>query len=358
MSAMANLAGLFPPNKNETWSNEITHWEPLPVHTVPHSADTLLVRGNQCPRYHAMCEELYTTRPTPEVIVEETRYASFWNDVRKYAGLPSDLPLNDMWPVADSLFIERSLGLALPGWVDGVYDHLMEYVDLNFKMMVYNRTLARLAGGNLLNEIRNNMKAKLAGKKKMQPVRVYSAHDDTVAPFLAALDVFNDLAPPYASAVMVELWKSEAEKEEPFVRVYYRNDTSINPAPPLLLTVPGCHSDCPWSQFLSLTSDSFPKDYAEECEMPKGLSARDVKRIRDTHPANPYDDPIFPPRSKPTSTPEPPSETTWFAFGCILLISSVVFIICFTIFVFVRKYKVQIVLRNPEQEPLLKSNFR
>ena len=260
-----------------------------------------------------MCEELYTTRPTPEVIVEETKYANFWRDVRKYAGLSSTHPLNEMWPVADSLFIEKSLGLALPDWVDGVYDHLMEYVNLNFKMMVYNRTLARLSGGNLLNEIRHNMKTKLAGNK-IQSVRVYSAHDDTVAPFLAALNVFNDLAPPYASAVMVELWKSDVEKvcrvardvefgrvtpaglwrhtvifiQEPFVRVYYRNDTSINPAPPLLLTIPGCHSDCPWSQFLSLTSDSFPKDYAKECEMPKGLSARYVKRIRDTHPANPY----------------------------------------------------------------------
>jgi hypothetical protein len=35
---------------------------------------------------------------------------------------------------------------------------------------------------------------------------VYSGHDDTVAPLLAALNVYNDIRPPYASCVFVELW--------------------------------------------------------------------------------------------------------------------------------------------------------
>ena len=77
--------GLFSPSFNETWTSEITNWQPLPIHTVPHNLDNLLVRGNNCPRYNAMCLELWTTRPTPEVVVEETKYAEFWQMVKRNA---------------------------------------------------------------------------------------------------------------------------------------------------------------------------------------------------------------------------------------------------------------------------------
>merc|ERR1719391_1260612 len=122
------------------------------------------------------------------------------------------------------------------------------------------------------------MKAKLGGKKPKR-MYVYSAHDDTVAPLLAALKVYNDLAPPYASAVLVELWENDAGAG-PFVRVYFRNDTSITPRSPLLLTIPGCSADCPWSQFLQLTQDVIPEDYEQECQLPLGMTAE--KRPQDS----------------------------------------------------------------------------
>ena len=168
-----------------------------------------MVRGNHCPRYHAMCRELWTTRPAPEVLREKNKYADFWRNVKKHAGIPQETELADLWFVSDALFIEKLSGRSLPDWVDDtVYEHLMEYKDLNFKMMVYNRTLARLAGGNLLCDIQKNMKTRLKGGTTKK-VYVYSAHDDTVAPLLAALDVYNNIAPPYASSVMLELWENE-----------------------------------------------------------------------------------------------------------------------------------------------------
>ncbi len=38
-----------------------------------------------------------------------------------------------------------------------------------------------------------------------QNLHLYSAHDTTLAPFLQLLNVYNDVVPPYSSAVMVEL---------------------------------------------------------------------------------------------------------------------------------------------------------
>ena len=65
--------------------------------------------------------------------------------------------------------------------------------------------------------------------------------------------------------------------------MYYRNDTSITPLPPLLLSIPGCAADCPWSQFLHLTHDSIPQDYVKECRLPRGVVP--IGKIFDTHPS-------------------------------------------------------------------------
>lgn len=47
---------------------------------------------------------------------------------------------------------------------------------------------------------------------------MYSAHDTTVASLLNALDLFNDIPPPYASAVIMELYKS-VSNDTNFVKV-------------------------------------------------------------------------------------------------------------------------------------------
>jgi len=357
MSAASNLAGMYPPNANETWTIDIRGWEPLPVHTVPHSKDNLMVRGNNCPRYNAMCRELWTTRPTPEVVVEKTEYADFWRRVKEHAGLPIDMELADLWFVSDALHIEKLTNKSLPDWVDeNVYVHLMKYIDLNFRMMVYNETLARLSGGNLLNDMQMNMRAKLIGKRTKN-VYVYSAHDDTVAPLLAALKVYNNKAPPYASAVMLELW--ENEKKRPVVRIFYRNDTSINPEEPLFLTIPGCQADCPWADFLKLTRPSIPLNYLKECALPHGSAA--PMKIHDTHPVDLEDQTRFISVAdtdiSTTATPEPtapPSATVWFVFGSILLFLSILFVVFFSLFVFLRAYKIQIVVcKDDDKVPLL-----
>jgi len=354
MSAASNLAGLYPPKGNETWTSEILGWEPLPIHTVPHSADNVLVRGNNCPRYNAMCRELWTTRPTPEVVKENTEFADFWRDVRKNAGLAPQVELSDLWFISDALKIERLVGRKLPDWVDAsVFQHLMEYQDLNFKMMVYNQTLARLSGGNLLNEMQNNMKAKLKGHRTKK-VYVYSAHDDTVAPLLAALNVYNNLAPPYASAIMLELW--ETEKKDPFVRLFYRNDTSINPETPLFLTIPGCTADCPWAKFLKSTRSSIPSNYAKECLLP--AAAVVAQKIHDTHPIDLEESRHYvSDEIRTTSVPTLKTSsdgTAWFVFGTIVLVLSVLFIVVFILFVFLRSYRIRIVVsRDEDREPLL-----
>lgn len=57
MSLQANLAGLFPPKKNQIWNPELL-WQPIPIHTTPVISDNLLAGSiPECPSYHNAFDE-------------------------------------------------------------------------------------------------------------------------------------------------------------------------------------------------------------------------------------------------------------------------------------------------------------
>lgn len=61
--------------------------------------------------------------------------------------------------------------------------------------------------GPLVKEVVDHFKDYIEGKlmPSNRKLFMYSAHDVTVATFLSALQIFNDIQPPYASMVLVEL---------------------------------------------------------------------------------------------------------------------------------------------------------
>lgn len=64
-SAQANMAGLFMPNGDEIW-NENLLWQPIPVHTLPTQYDTLLHGGKPCPNYKYLYK--YFMERSPEAL--------------------------------------------------------------------------------------------------------------------------------------------------------------------------------------------------------------------------------------------------------------------------------------------------
>lgn len=42
MSAASNLAGLYTPNKNQQWNDNLGKlWQPIPIHSIPRDLDTV-----------------------------------------------------------------------------------------------------------------------------------------------------------------------------------------------------------------------------------------------------------------------------------------------------------------------------
>ena len=184
--------------------------------------------------------------------------------------------------IYDTLLIESEFNLTLPAWTDQVFSvksmerfHVFNSIkyslsdgtfkdlrDLSFTVDTLTEELRRLKGGPLVKEMIQHFDAfatstdtsnemytnpcktsiLLATFIISRKVYIYSGHDTTVAPILHTLGVFNGLAPPYASAILVELLDTNGLH----VKISYRNDSSPSPYP---LTIPGCDHLCPLDKF-------------------------------------------------------------------------------------------------------------
>uniref|UniRef100_A0A7N5K906 acid phosphatase n=1 Tax=Ailuropoda melanoleuca TaxID=9646 RepID=A0A7N5K906_AILME len=226
MSAMTNLAGLFPPEGISVWNPSLL-WQPIPVHTLSLSED----------------RDFIETLPT-------------------FTGYHTQ-DLFGMWTkVYDPLFCESVHNFTLPSWAtEDTMTKLKELSELSI-LSIYGihkqKEKSRLQGGVLVSEILNHMKSATQPSNHRKLV-MYSAHDTTVSGLQMALDVYNGILPPYASCHIMELY---LEKGEYFVEMYYRNETQHEPYP---LTLPGCTPSCPLTEFAELVAPVIPQDWSAEC---------------------------------------------------------------------------------------------
>ncbi|KAF4020600.1 hypothetical protein G4228_012492 [Cervus hanglu yarkandensis] len=236
MSAMTNLAALFPPEGISIWNPSLP-WQPIPVHTVPVSEDQDFI----------------------EVLPKLTGY--------------HDQDLLGIWSkVYDPLFCEGIHNFTLPSWAtEDTMTKLKEISELSL-LSLYGihkqKEKSRLQGGVLINEILNHMKSATQPSNHRKLI-MYSAHDTTVSALQMALDVYNGILPPYASCHMMELYFQEGEY---FVEMYYRNETRYEPHP---LTLPGCTLSCPLTKFVELVAPVISQDWSMEC----AISNHKVLRI-------------------------------------------------------------------------------
>ncbi|XP_025738000.1 prostatic acid phosphatase isoform X2 [Callorhinus ursinus] len=259
MSAMTNLAGLFPPEGISVWNPSLP-WQPIPVHTLSLSEDRLLyLPFRDCPRFKELKEE---TLKSTEFQERLHPYKDFIETLPTFTGYHTQ-DLFGMWTkVYDPLFCESVHNFTLPSWAtEDTMTKLKELSELCI-LSIYGihkqKEKSRLQGGILVSEILNHMKSATQPSNHRKLV-MYSAHDTTVSGLQMALDVYNGILPPYASCHIMELY---LEKGEYFVEMYYRNETQHEPYP---LTLPGCTSSCPLTEFAELVAPVIPQDWSMEC---------------------------------------------------------------------------------------------
>nr|XP_002722108.2 prostatic acid phosphatase isoform X1 [Oryctolagus cuniculus]XP_017193500.2 prostatic acid phosphatase isoform X1 [Oryctolagus cuniculus]XP_051674422.1 prostatic acid phosphatase isoform X1 [Oryctolagus cuniculus] len=259
MSAMTNLAALFPPEGPRIWNPSLL-WQPIPVHTVPLSEDRLLyLPFRNCPRFQELQSE---TLQSEEFQKRLQPYKDFIETLPTLSGFHGQ-DLFGIWSrVYDPLFCESVHNFTLPSWATKeTMTKLRELSELSL-LSLYGihkqKEKSRLQGGVLVSEILNHMKS-VTHSPSYRKLIIYSAHDTTVSGLQMALDVYNGRLPPYASCHFMEL---HLDNGEYLVEMYYRNETQHEPHP---LTLPGCTTSCPLEKFAELVAPVIPQDWSAEC---------------------------------------------------------------------------------------------
>uniref|UniRef100_A0A1I8ARP7 Lysosomal acid phosphatase n=1 Tax=Steinernema glaseri TaxID=37863 RepID=A0A1I8ARP7_9BILA len=215
----------------------------------PHWEDQLLKPNSvKCDKYDVVAlnenRKLFTKF--------NAKYSAFFSYVSQHTGW--NVSMENVGDVFNAVYRETVHGLTQPAWLTrefhanrSAYDLVLELKRVQ-RLVEFNSPLkAKLRAGYLLGNFVRKLEKAARGEHKYKLV-LYSSHDATLTALLYNMMINNDLLTPYAAAVIVEL--HEDDDGDHFVRVFYRNDTSV---PPYQLQVPGClYADCPLELFISV----------------------------------------------------------------------------------------------------------
>ncbi|KFD54889.1 LOW QUALITY PROTEIN: hypothetical protein M513_04323 [Trichuris suis] len=294
-SAYCNLAGLYPPTGDQIW-NPLIHWQPIPVHTVPIKEDFLvnpeivkmLLLPFQLLKTKLECRgKTLTAEKEDSQIVAKIRnaYSNFFRFLSTTTGI-SNFKLENVPKVQGALEREEAMGYMLPLWVFSMwydprlgvnrtaYDILRDLRHVRTLLKFNSPSKSRLDSGLLIGSMASAMRDKVKGRNSNGPKKMvmYSAHEGTLLSFLYALNISNNLLPPMASCILVELFKSAPGKH--FVAISYRNETH---SPPYPLTLPTCEQAmCPFETFISIAKKVAFKNVNER------QKACNVVKLRDS----------------------------------------------------------------------------
>ncbi|KAK5638667.1 hypothetical protein RI129_012962 [Pyrocoelia pectoralis] len=256
MSAECCLAGLFPPDPNQTWNIQV-NWQPVAIHTTSLAMDPVLAMEEPCERYEALYHSLLNTKKFLHIHEENQELYDY---ITKNANFPVD-SFQSLQLIHDTLHIEELYNLTLPDWTKHVYpDKMNEWAWFSFALATYTQQLARLKTGPLFNEIYNNIRK--ASQNLGPKMYMYSGHDSTIAAILDTLKIFDIHHPPYGATILFEL---RSRQNASFVNIFYKNATV-----PAKMTLNGCSFDCPLEKFYKILNE-IRLDYEEwklECSIP------------------------------------------------------------------------------------------
>ncbi|KAJ7322560.1 hypothetical protein JRQ81_018847 [Phrynocephalus forsythii] len=263
MSALANLAGLYPPVGSQIWNPNLL-WQPIPVHTVARCNEKLLAFPTRnCKRFYLLLKETMKSNNANSMMKSQMPFLAeiagkMGYDVKTLL----DFTNQKFWNAYDALLVQKIHGKPLPDWAT---EHNMCRMNLILAYAVEalfgvhkREEKSRLQGGVLVKEILEKF-TKVAESAEKTKLTLYSAHDMTLVALHVALGIFQRQLPPYAACHFFELYK-ECNGEYT-VEMYFRNSTT---SAPFQFTLPGCSATCPLKKFKQLVSPIMPVNVEEE----------------------------------------------------------------------------------------------
>lgn len=242
-SAAALASGLYP---NQS----------VPIIVTPLSCGHTLNLDSNCPAYD---EELDKIINFPEVIEEEKKHLPLYRWLSPRLG-KQITSLRDVNALYTNLMIEKQRGLELPAWTNDVFiEPLKTLAGMFLEKYSYTTTAQRLRFGSLILDILN--RASNAGIGKYHRLNVYSGHDLTIVGILKALEVYDNVPPEFAAALVFEVHKNETTQNRE-IRVFYRKD---NVSDLTRIEVPQCGEPCTLNKLWGILAPVLPVNITAEC---------------------------------------------------------------------------------------------
>jgi hypothetical protein len=236
MSLLAHLAGLFPPEEEDSWSEQITNWQPIPFRTIPSAVDRTNRGSAPCPKYDVLWNNLLQSEEFKEA---NAGFQDLYDYISNYTGEKYTYP-SDLTTILEALIIQEAHNMTLPEWTKEIYpsQKSTDLLNFAFSLVVKTEEMKRLRGGPLLRELLSSMDLKVREDSQGKKMILYSGHDITVVRILDTMNLFNPPhLPDFNSVLLIELHRSNTGHN---VEVYYRNGS----AKLVQLTVEGCPDPC------------------------------------------------------------------------------------------------------------------
>ena len=262
MSAESQLMGLFPPPTGPmvsdslamvavppiTVQNEVnivdklqnkalpSQFQPFPVHVFPYVDDYVLLANAAC--YNL----LVYTYASAEVFEAITNIAlsNIWllEGLQEYIPIPTDDIARSLSNIIDSIYCSQAMGFSLPDFSPQLLANATIAYDRMFSVYYQDDLYIRYGSSWFFRDLAEHLEAVMQGTEPTK-FRLYSAHDTTVAAFLAGLQVFHNKQPPFASTLIFEASETNGNFT---IRVLY-NDVPLIIGP--------CESvECPLQTFI------------------------------------------------------------------------------------------------------------
>ncbi|KAL3862394.1 hypothetical protein ACJMK2_008363 [Sinanodonta woodiana] len=264
MSAYSVLAGLFPPDSTQEWSQTL-NWQPIPVHAVPVNEDYLFFTETNCPNWDELRSKFLESDP---FYLDTLKKNQDLIDLISQNAPGVERSWDGLEEVLDPLFCQNEHNMILPAWSQkgDNWRRLLHLMNVS-AIIKYPQPIARLRGGYLIYQLAQNIKDKLRGISTIDKIKgkaihegnmsadkmyIFSAHDSTINALLQTLKIFNDINPPYSALFMMELHRDSSMQSGHYVQMFYRNDSS---KPPYSLQLPDCDFKCPVDKFMQLVEN-------------------------------------------------------------------------------------------------------
>ncbi|KAG0197241.1 hypothetical protein BGX28_009254 [Mortierella sp. GBA30] len=197
----------------------------LQIHTLPAEIDYLTMNGDACPRINQLRSVALKNSEVLKKLEEDNK--DFKKELVEILGAEKSWS-GFMDTVLPRICHKKPLQCR---HVEGndkcvtnpIAERILEVVGTQttevYRDMKGIHDVLQLGMGPLTNEIKQNLLTAM-GNGKVR-LHFYSGHDTTVMPLLGMLNARDLRWPPYASNILIELWKTQ--KGEHFVRVLYNH---------------------------------------------------------------------------------------------------------------------------------------